>query len=120
MARYEVADGVAHKFWEISLTGKTFTVRWGRLGTRGQSQVKHFADDAEARRAYDKLVAEKRMKGYRLVDGIEESEVLAPRPASVAARSPELEAAVAADPDDESALLVLGDWLQTQGDPRGE
>lgn len=123
VARYEVADGTSHKFWEITLAGKTFTVRWGKLGSRGQSLVKHFASDAAARREYDKLVKEKRRKGYQLVDGTEEAEVAAPPaagPIATASRSPELEAAVIEDPNDEGALMVLGDWLQTQGDPRGE
>ena len=38
--------------------------------------------------------------------------------APVAARNAALEAAVIEDPSD-AALLVLGDWLQSQGDPRG-
>jgi uncharacterized protein (TIGR02996 family) len=36
------------------------------------------------------------------------------------ARHPELEAAILADLDDEQARLVYADWLQLQGDPRGE
>jgi uncharacterized protein (TIGR02996 family) len=35
-------------------------------------------------------------------------------------RNPELEAAVASNPDDDQAYLVYADWLQQQGDPRGE
>ncbi|MFP2905162.1 TIGR02996 domain-containing protein [Pyxidicoccus sp. 3LFB2] len=35
-------------------------------------------------------------------------------------RHPELEAAILRDPDDVDAYLVYGDWLQLQGDPRGE
>lgn len=35
-------------------------------------------------------------------------------------RNPELEAAIVADPDDPAGYLVLADWLQTRGDPRGE
>jgi len=34
--------------------------------------------------------------------------------------NPELEAAIEQDPDDEGAYLVYADWLQGQGDPRGE
>ncbi len=34
--------------------------------------------------------------------------------------NPELETAIERDPDDEDAYLVYGDWLQGQGDPRGE
>ena len=36
------------------------------------------------------------------------------------ATNPELEAAIENDPGDEDAYLVYADWLQTQGDPRGE
>jgi uncharacterized protein (TIGR02996 family) len=35
-------------------------------------------------------------------------------------RSEELEAAVLADPDADAPRLVYADWLQSQGDPRGE
>ena len=36
------------------------------------------------------------------------------------AENPRMLAAIQADPDDESAYLVYADWLQEQGDPRGE
>lgn len=36
------------------------------------------------------------------------------------ARNPDLEAAIAANPLDDDAWRVFTDWLQTQGDPRGE
>jgi uncharacterized protein (TIGR02996 family) len=35
-------------------------------------------------------------------------------------RNPELEAAIVADPYDKAAYTAYADWLQTQGDPRGE
>jgi predicted DNA-binding WGR domain protein len=95
---------------EITLAGKTLTLRWGRLGTRGQSKVTQFASDDEARREYDNAVREKRSEGYRLVDGIEENAAPAPVSAHSAGRAPELEAAVIANPEDEAALMVLGDW----------
>src|SRR5690348_5174742 len=38
----------------------------------------------------------------------------------VAARNADLEAAIAADPEDEGPYLVYADWLQWRGDPRGE
>ncbi len=41
-------------------------------------------------------------------------------PRSGAARNRDLEQAIEADPYDTSAYSVLGDWLQGQGDPRGE
>ena len=67
MARYELIEGTSRKFWEITLRGKAFDVRFGRIGGDGQAQTKSFASPAEARAAHDKLVAEKTRKGYRLI-----------------------------------------------------
>jgi len=39
-------------------------VRFGRIGTPGQSQTKNFSDAEHARRESDKLIAEKLKKGY--------------------------------------------------------
>ena len=66
MQRYELVDGTSSKFWEIGLAGKTVTVRFGRIGTSGQTQVKTHASPEAARREHDKLVAEKAKKGYRI------------------------------------------------------
>jgi len=62
---FEFIGGGSRKFWEISLTGNSFTVRFGRIGTAGQSQTKSFADDAKAKREADSLIAEKLKKGYQ-------------------------------------------------------
>ncbi len=61
---FEFIGGSSQKFWEISITGSSFTVRFGRIGTAGQSQTKAFADEARALREAEKLVAEKVKKGY--------------------------------------------------------
>jgi predicted DNA-binding WGR domain protein len=39
-------------------------VRFGRLGTAGQSQTKSFDDDASARLEAETLIAQKLKKGY--------------------------------------------------------
>jgi len=57
-------DGSSNKFWNIELSGSSFTVTFGRVGTAGQEQTKEFGSDAEAKKAYDKLIAEKVKKGY--------------------------------------------------------
>jgi predicted DNA-binding WGR domain protein len=67
MRRYELADGTSSKFWEIGVDGKTVTVRFGRIGTKGQTQIKAHTSPEVAREAHDKLVAEKTKKGYRSV-----------------------------------------------------
>src|SRR5215831_6720723 len=69
MARYEFSDGKSSKFWEIELSGTSFTVRFGRIGTSGQEQTKSYTSAELARKEHDKLVAEKTRKGYKLVDG---------------------------------------------------
>jgi predicted DNA-binding WGR domain protein len=62
--RFEFVGGSSLKFWEISLSGDSFTVRFGRIGTAGQSQTKSFADTDQAKREADKLIADKLKKGY--------------------------------------------------------
>jgi predicted DNA-binding WGR domain protein len=64
MPTFEFRDDKSAKFWSIELQGKSFTVRFGKLGTAGQTQTKDFADEAKAKKEYDKVVAEKVKKGY--------------------------------------------------------
>ncbi len=61
---FEFIGGSSRKFWEITLSGNSFTVRFGRLGIAGQSQTKTFADESKAKREADHLIAEKVKKGY--------------------------------------------------------
>jgi len=61
---FEFVGGASQKFWEISLSGNSFTVRFGRIGTAGQSQAKSFADEARAKHEAESLIAEKVKKGY--------------------------------------------------------
>jgi DNA ligase-1 len=64
-ARYfEYEEGSSSKFWEITTDGTDVTVRYGRLGTDGQTRTKSFADEAAAAAHAEKLIAEKTDKGY--------------------------------------------------------
>ena len=65
--RFEFVEGTSSKFWEIALTGQEVTVRYGRIGTTGQTNTKSFPDAAAAARHAEKLIAEKTGKGYREV-----------------------------------------------------
>ena len=67
MPRYEFKSGTSNKFWEISLDGKRFTTRYGRIGTDGQTTAKKFPSTATAKAEYEKLIAEKVRKGYRRI-----------------------------------------------------
>jgi uncharacterized protein (TIGR02996 family) len=115
MRQFTCTAGKSNKFWNIELKGKAFTVTWGRVGAAGQSQAKTFKDEAAARKEHDKLVGEKLAKGY--VEA-------APAPAAAAGPQPglrqALEEALAANPDDQAAHMAYSDYLQEQGDPRGE
>jgi len=64
MRHFEFVGGGSSKFWEMSISGNSFTVRFGRIGTAGQTQTKTFADDAKANHEAEKLIAEKLKKGY--------------------------------------------------------
>lgn len=117
MRRYEFVEGTSKKFWEIELEGESFTTRWGRIGTDGQEKTQDFDSPADARKAHDKLVAEKEKKGYRLVG----SDDVAARP--LTAKVPDNDALLATlrrSPDDTKSWQVYADWLLEQGEPWGE
>jgi predicted DNA-binding WGR domain protein len=60
----EFEEGTSSKFWRARVEGKTLYVNYGKIGTAGQTQVKDFADHATAMKEYEKVVREKRKKGY--------------------------------------------------------
>ena len=62
--RFEFTGGNSRKFWAVSQDGASLHIRFGRIGTTGQVQVKTFADEARASREMTKLIAEKTGKGY--------------------------------------------------------
>ncbi|EWC60436.1 Molybdate metabolism regulator [Actinokineospora spheciospongiae] len=64
MRRLEYVGGGSEKFWEGSAAGTVVTVRWGRIGTNGQTKDKGFATAEAADAHLAKLVAEKQRKGY--------------------------------------------------------
>ena len=61
---FEFKDDKSAKFWEITQTSNTVTVRYGKTGTNGQTLEKAFADAAAAGKHAAKLIAEKLGKGY--------------------------------------------------------
>ncbi|MCS7477717.1 DUF4132 domain-containing protein [Umezawaea endophytica] len=64
MRRLEYIGGSSEKFWEASCEDAAVTVRWGRLGTAGQTKRKEFASAAAARSFLDAQAAAKLRKGY--------------------------------------------------------
>jgi predicted DNA-binding WGR domain protein/DNA polymerase III delta prime subunit len=62
-------EGNSNKFWEAAIDGNKLIVRSGRVGTKGQVQVKTFAKETTAQLEKDKLVNDKITKGYKDVTG---------------------------------------------------
>ena len=58
-----VEDGTS-KFWEIDVEGNAMTVRYGRIGSAGQTKRQELADDAKAQAEAAKLIRQKTGKGY--------------------------------------------------------
>jgi predicted DNA-binding WGR domain protein len=63
--RLEFHGGSSSKFWEPRVAGRTLTVRFGKIGTAGQTRDTVFATPAAAKTGLAKLLAEKTGKGYR-------------------------------------------------------
>jgi predicted DNA-binding WGR domain protein len=63
--RFVFTGGNSNKFWEIAIAGAQHTVRFGRIGSKGQSVTKTFENTASARRDCERLIRSKKAKGYR-------------------------------------------------------
>jgi uncharacterized protein (TIGR02996 family) len=116
------SDAKSNKFWNIELTGKSFTVTFGRVGSKGQTKTKKFKTEAAAQKEYDKLIKEKLKKGYKETTATEEeaapSEPILEGRAAELART--LEEALAENPDEVATHAAYADLLSDSGDPRGE
>src|SRR5262249_27900799 len=54
MRTFVYTDAKSNKFWHIELHGVSFTVTFGRVGTKGQTQTKDFPNAATAKKEHDK------------------------------------------------------------------
>ncbi len=55
----QFVSGSSAKFYEVITQANEVTVRFGRIGTDGQSQPKSFADNMAAAKHADKLLHQK-------------------------------------------------------------
>lgn len=60
----ELVAGGSGKFWEVTREGREVVVRYGRIGTTGQTTTKSLTTEDAAAVYVDKLIAEKLRKGY--------------------------------------------------------
>lgn len=61
---FEFSDGKSNKFWEIAVDDNDVIVRYGRIGTNGQTKTKSFSDGDAAAAHAEKLIEQKTCKGY--------------------------------------------------------
>ena len=69
MRRFELIEGSSSKFWEVTRDGCAVTVRFGRIGSNGQSNTKELRIAEQAERHAQGLIEQKRAKGYCECDG---------------------------------------------------
>lgn len=118
--RFEFTEGGSSKFWEITVDGKSHSVRYGKIGTPGQEKSKSFGSDAAAASDAEKLVAEKTKKGYAAVGSPGGGDAGPPAPPLDPKDLKEYFASIDRDPDKPAPYLVFADWLQSQGHPWGD
>lgn len=109
MRTFQFSDAKSHKFWNIDVSGNTFTVTYGKVGSAGQTQTKSFPTAEKAQAEADKLIREKTGKGYRETT-----------PKASVSQAEALEAGLLDHPDDLVRWQAYSDYLTEQGDPRGE
>jgi uncharacterized protein (TIGR02996 family) len=111
MPRFERKKPAGTLYWEIEPAGASFTIRAGKVGSDDDPTeiVREFPSPIAADKELKRLISGKKTEGYLEVEEVPEVE-----------GNPELEKAIAADPDSTQPYLVYADWLQAHGDPRGE
>ena len=107
MRRYRRDDQV----WEVALDGRDVRIRSGKVDGELSEEVIRFQEELRAHWEVDRLSAERAADGYELVAKDDQLATLS---------SVEFESALRAEPDRLDNYLVFGDWLESQGDPRGE
>jgi len=109
MRTFQFSDAKSHKFWNIEVSGNSFTVTYGKIGTAGQTQTKSFPTAEKTRAEADKLVAEKTKKGY-----------VETTPKAAVSDAEAFDKTLTANPYDHAGWCAYADYLAEQGDPRGE
>jgi len=64
MRHFVFIGGTSQKFWEVGVDGAEMTVRYGRIGSAGQTKTKPFSSVTDAAQQAEKLIAEKTREGY--------------------------------------------------------
>jgi predicted DNA-binding WGR domain protein len=65
--RLEYKDSLSHKFWEVTITGSSLTVRYGRIGATGQVHTTECGSPDKANKKALSKLKSKKNKGYKEV-----------------------------------------------------
>lgn len=103
LRRFEFKDARSYKFWEITVEGTSFTVRYGKVGTDGSTSTKSYPTEEKAQAEAEKKIKSKTKKGYAEV---------ATSSAAASKKSSKADAA--------AEWAVRADKLQAAGDPWGQ
>src|SRR5215470_16835750 len=77
--------GSSHKFYEVVVNGLELSIRYGRIGDAGQTQVKAFPSFEKAQAEAQKKIQEKLRKGYEhAVQGVRKKRTVTRRSAMLA------------------------------------
>ncbi|GAA3126200.1 MolR family transcriptional regulator [Streptosporangium carneum] len=112
-------SGSSAKFWQVSQNGTDLNIRYGRLGTAGQTQVKSFDTAAAAEAAADKLAAEKLRKGYVEDDAPAVSVTSPPQATSERVPNASAPAQRPAEVADEDLFMMPASWVRGLHPRRG-
>ena len=77
------------KFWEASVDGKDYTVRFGKVGAKGSTKTKTLESEEKALQTFEKEKAKKIKKGYSEEVAKPKKEVAKPKRKSVTPESSE-------------------------------
>jgi len=103
----ELSDGQSHKFYEVTVNGTAVTIRYGKIGTAGQSSTSTHTTPEKAQAEATKKINEKLRKGYRRT-GSEDDRPTAPD------QSPPMPASTASDISLRS--IPLAEWpIESRG-----
>lgn len=62
--RFEFWGEKSCKFWEIELIGPVCTTYYGKINGSARAEANDYGSEAEAKKQYEKIIAQKLKKGY--------------------------------------------------------
>jgi len=105
-----------HRFWEVYWDQAGIEIVSGRIGSSGRAERRDFGTAIGVGDFVLREVAARIKEGF--VEVV--PDLVKDQTAPTAEAPPELMERIREAPDDDQPRMVLADWLQQQGDPRGE